>query len=68
LINDPPIILADEPTAHLDTALSQEFMRIMARLRASGKTIIITSHDPAVAEHPEIDRIINMRDGRIDVS
>jgi putative ABC transport system ATP-binding protein len=68
LINDPPIILADEPTAHLDTRLSHEFMTIMGELRAAGKTIVIASHDPLVTEHPALDRIIDVKDGRIDVS
>jgi putative ABC transport system ATP-binding protein len=67
LINNQPIILADEPTAHLDTRLSMEFMKIMSRLKAEGKTIIIASHDPLVSEHPAIDRIIQIKDGRIDV-
>jgi len=65
LINDPPIILADEPTAHLDSRLSHVFMDLMAELRAAGKTIVITSHDPLVTEHPAIERIIDIRDGRI---
>ena len=65
LINDPPIILADEPTAHLDTGLSRVFMDLMADLRKAGKTIIITSHDPLVTDHPAIGRIIDIRDGRI---
>lgn len=67
LINNQPIILADEPTAHLDTRLSMEFMKIMSSLKAGGKTIIIASHDPLVSEHPAIDRIIQIKDGRIDV-
>jgi putative ABC transport system ATP-binding protein len=67
LINNQPIILADEPTAHLDTRLSMEFMKIMSRLKAGGKTIIIASHDPLVSEHPAIDRIIQIKDGHIDV-
>ena len=67
LINNQPIILADEPTAHLDTRLSMEFMKIMSDLKAGGKTIIIASHDPLVSEHPAIDRIIQIKDGRIDV-
>lgn len=65
LINDPPIILADEPTAHLDRRLSLQFMEIMAELKASGKTIVIASHDPLVAEHPVVDRCLFMRDGRL---
>jgi putative ABC transport system ATP-binding protein len=67
LINNQPIILADEPTAHLDTRLSMEFMKIMADLKTAGKTIVIASHDPVVSEHPAIDRIIHIKDGRLDV-
>jgi putative ABC transport system ATP-binding protein len=65
LINNPPIILADEPTAHLDTGLSLAFMEIMAELRTAGKTIVITSHDPLVYGHDLIDRCLSMRDGRL---
>ncbi len=68
LINDPPLILADEPTAHLDSRLSGEFMTMLADLKSAGKTIIITSHDPMVTEHPAIDRIIDVKDGRLHVS
>jgi len=67
LINDQPIILADEPTAHLDSRLSMEFMKIMADLNTAGKTIIIASHDPVVSEHPAIDRIYHIKDGRLVV-
>lgn len=65
LINDPPIIIADEPTAHLDSILSQEFMKNMAALQEEGKTIIIASHDPIVCDSPFVHRLIKMRDGRI---
>jgi putative ABC transport system ATP-binding protein len=67
LINNQPIILADEPTAHLDSRLSIDFMQIMADLKTAGKTIIIASHDTLVSEHPAIDKIINIKDGRIHV-
>ena len=67
LINNQPIILADEPTAHLDTKLSLEFMQIMSDLKSAGKTIVIASHDPLVSEHQAIDRIIGLKDGRIHV-
>jgi putative ABC transport system ATP-binding protein len=67
LINNQPIILADEPTAHLDSHLSMEFMQIMADLKAAGKTIIIASHDSLVSEHPAIDEIIAIKDGRLHV-
>jgi len=67
LINDQPLLLADEPTAHLDTRLSEEFLSIMVDLKAAGKTIIIASHDTLVTEHPAIERIISIKDGRIHV-
>ena len=63
LISDPPIICADEPTAHLDTSLSLEFMQIMTELRQGAKTIVITSHDPVVYEHQLVDRRLSLRDG-----
>jgi putative ABC transport system ATP-binding protein len=65
LINDPPVIIADEPTAHLDTKLSREFMDIIARLKAAQKTVIIASHDPLVYESDVIDRVVTMRDGKL---
>ncbi len=65
LVNDPPILLADEPTAHLDSRLSREFMAIMEELQGAGKTIIIASHDQTVTGHPAIDRIVDMKDGRL---
>lgn len=65
LINNPAIIIADEPTAHLDTALSGEFMGIIGRLKKEGKTVIIASHDPVAYESDAIDRIVEMRDGKI---
>ncbi len=65
LINNPAIIIADEPTAHLDSKLSGEFMEIVGRLKEAGKTIIIASHDPIVYDAPLIDRLIEMRDGAI---
>jgi putative ABC transport system ATP-binding protein len=65
LINDPEVIIADEPTAHLDSTLSAEFMDIVGAFRRDGKTIIIASHDPIVFSHPLADTVITMRDGRI---
>lgn len=65
LINDPSVIIADEPTAHLDTELAQEFMEIMSLFQKEGKTIIISSHDPLVFEAKIVNRIISLRDGRV---
>ena len=63
LINDPSIIIADEPTAHLDTRLSQDFLTIMSDLKNLGKTIVIASHDPLVSDSPVVDRCLYLRDG-----
>jgi len=65
LINDPAIIIADEPTAHLDTRLSGEFMEIIGQFKKEGKTILIASHDPVVCESDAVDRIVDMRDGKV---
>ena len=65
LVNHPEVIIADEPTAHLDTKLSREFMDIMGDFKAQGKTILIASHDPLVHESEVVDRVVRMRDGRI---
>jgi len=66
LVNDPPVIIADEPTAHLDTRLSREFMEIVGRLKGEGKRFVIASHDPLVCESPVADRVVAMRDGRVE--
>ena len=66
LMNDPPVIIADEPTAHLDSKLSLEFMEIISRLKDEGKTAIIASHDPLVYGAPMVDRVIAVRDGLLD--
>ena len=63
LINEPEIILADEPTANLDTHLSHRFLEIVKELKADGKTIVIASHDPLIYEYGPIDRVFDMRDG-----
>ena len=65
LINNPAIVIADEPTAHLDSVLSLEFMEIMRQLKTDGKTILIASHDPIVYDSDVIDRMVEIRDGKI---
>lgn len=65
LINDPGILLADEPTAHLDTNLANKMMEIMVSIKEEGRTIVIASHDPLVFNHRAVDRVFEMRDGRI---
>ena len=65
LINDPQVFIADEPTANLDSALSAAFLDAMAALRAEGKTIILSSHDPRICASPLIDRVVRLADGRV---
>lgn len=65
LINNPSIVIADEPTAHLDSKLSYEFMDIVAKLKNAGKTVVIASHDPIVFDCMSTEMLIEMRDGSI---
>lgn len=65
LINNPSLIIADEPTAHLDSRLSAEFMDIVAGLKDEGRTVLIASHDPLVYENGQVDAVVELRDGRI---
>ncbi len=66
LINEPEIVIADEPTAHLDRGLSEELMEILAALNRAGKTVLIATHDPLVFENPFVTRTLSMRDGRFE--
>lgn len=65
LINDPQIIIADEPTANLDSALSAQFLDMVTDLKARGKTVLMTSHDPRVWSAAIVDRVVEMADGRL---
>jgi len=65
LINDPEIIVADEPTANLDTALSRQFLDILSRLIDEGRTVILTSHDPLVVDSSVVNRVVRLRDGHL---
>jgi len=66
LINDPEIIIADEPTAHLDRELARDLLTILERLCQEGKTIVIATHDPLIFEHRFVNKTIAMRDGQIE--
>jgi putative ABC transport system ATP-binding protein len=63
LVNEPRLILADEPTGALDTETSGEVMALFKRLNAEGLTVILVTHEPDVAAHAR--RLIRVRDGRI---
>jgi len=64
-INDPKIILADEPTANLDAKLSQSFVEILKELKAKNKTIIVATHDPIFFDLEFVDKIIEIQNGEI---
>jgi ABC-type lipoprotein export system ATPase subunit len=63
LVNRPPIILADEPTGALDTRTGAEILALFKRLQLAGHTIILITHDPAVAD--AADRVVRISDGAI---
>ncbi|MGV3640387.1 MAG: ABC transporter ATP-binding protein [Adhaeribacter sp.] len=64
LVNDPSIILADEPTGNLDTKTSYEIMELFERLHAKGNTIIMVTHEEDIAKYAH--RIVRLRDGLIE--
>jgi putative ABC transport system ATP-binding protein len=64
LVNNPSIILADEPTGNLDTRTGDEIMELFETLHDQGNTIILVTHEEYIAEHS--DRIIRLRDGRVE--
>jgi len=65
LINEPQIVIADEPTANLDTRLTAQFLDIVATLKRRGKTVLMTSHDPRIWQAPCVDRVVTLTDGRV---
>jgi putative ABC transport system ATP-binding protein len=63
LVNSPAILLADEPTGNLDSATSEEIMRVFEALHRQGQTVIMVTHEADIAAHAE--RIVVLRDGRV---
>jgi putative ABC transport system ATP-binding protein len=63
LVNDPALILADEPTGNLDSANGADVLRLLATLHAAGRTIVLVTHDPAVAARAA--RVVELSDGRV---
>lgn len=65
LVNNPAIILADEPTGNLDTKTSIEIMSIFEEIHNNGNTVIIVTHEPDIADHAH--RIVRLRDGLVEI-
>jgi putative ABC transport system ATP-binding protein len=63
LVNDPAIVLADEPTGNLDTKTGQEIMQLFRQINERGKTVIVVTHESEIAKYS--DRVVTMRDGGI---
>jgi len=63
IVNDPPLLLADEPTGALDTQTSIEVMRLFVNLNDNGKTVVLVTHEPDIAMYAK--RLIKMKDGEI---
>jgi putative ABC transport system ATP-binding protein len=64
LVNNPAIILADEPTGNLDSKTSNEIMGLFEEIHASGNTIILVTHEEDIAHHAH--RIVRLRDGMVE--
>ena len=64
LVNNPSILLADEPTGNLDSQTGEEIMALFARLHREGNTIILVTHEPDIAQHAH--RVIRRRDGKVE--
>jgi putative ABC transport system ATP-binding protein len=64
LVNEPSILLADEPTGNLDSVTSEEIMRVFGDLHAGGQTVIMVTHEPDIAAHAE--RVVVLRDGQVE--
>jgi putative ABC transport system ATP-binding protein len=63
LVTNAPVILADEPTGNLDTAMGEQVMEMLLALPASGTAVVVVTHSPELAARA--DRIVSMLDGRI---
>ncbi len=65
LMADPPMIIADEPSAHLDAGLTDELLTMLTELHAGGRTVVVATHDPVVYQSPLISRRVTLRHGKL---
>jgi putative ABC transport system ATP-binding protein len=64
LVNGPELLLADEPTGNLDSRTGEEVLGLLTELPAEGRTLVLVTHDPAIAERA--DRVLSLSDGRLE--
>ncbi len=64
LVNNPSLLLADEPTGNLDSKISEEIMKLFAQIHKNGNTLVMVTHEPDIAEHAH--RIIRLKDGEVE--
>lgn len=64
LVNEPELLLADEPTGNLDSRTGEEVLELLRELPADGRTLVLVTHDPAIAERA--DRVLSLSDGRLE--
>ena len=65
LINDPQVIIADEPTAHLDAVSARSFTRLTFNFLSQGKSVIVASHDPSLCRSEHFTQVVDLRNGRL---
>jgi putative ABC transport system ATP-binding protein len=63
-VNNPSILLADEPTGNLDSTTSEEIMRVFGQLHAQGQTVVLVTHEASIAAYAH--RVVVIKDGRIE--
>ncbi len=65
LVRNPPLLVLDEPTAHLDADNTSALMKHLEDEKAAGRTVLVSTHDPRVSEHPAVDRVLRLEAGRL---
>ena len=68
LLNDPPLLVLDEPTAHLDDARASSIVEELTRLGTEGRAVLVATHDPRLAQSAGVTRILDLVAGKLDPS
>lgn len=65
LIRKPKLLIADEPTSHLDSGNARNILQLFVKFKEEGMTLLISTHDPEVVHHPMVSRVLEIKDGRL---